>query len=154
MFKTTTGTFITHIPYRGAAQAVTGLMAGEVDMMFENLPSVLGQIQGGEMVAIAVASDSRAPQLPDVKLLKEQGIVGGEADSWLALFAPAKVPPAVLATLSNAVLDAIRKPALAANAVKQGIAVNVREPSAFQTYLADEMKKWAQVIKQAQVKVD
>ncbi len=74
LFKTTTGTFITHIPYRGAAQAVTGLMAGEVDLMFENLPSVLGQIQGGGVKALAVTTRQRSKALPGVPTLIESGL--------------------------------------------------------------------------------
>jgi tripartite-type tricarboxylate transporter receptor subunit TctC len=154
LFKTITGTQMVHIPFKGAAPMALEVVAGRIDVAFATLPSVLGQIQGGEMVAIAVASDSRAPQLQDVKLLKEQGIIGGEADSWLALFAPAKTPAPVLAELSKAVLAALAKPAVAETAVKQGIAVNVREPEAFKAYLAAELKKWADVAKQAQVKVE
>jgi len=154
LFKTITGTQMAHIPFKGAAPMALEIVAGRIDVAFATLPSVLGQVQGGEMQAIAIASDGRAPQLPDVKLLKEQGISGGEADSWLALFAPARTPAPVLATLSKAVIDAISKPAVAASAVKQGIAVNVRDPEAFKAYLAAELKKWAAVVKQAQVKVE
>jgi tripartite-type tricarboxylate transporter receptor subunit TctC len=154
LLKTITGTQITHIPFKGAAPMAIEIVAGRIDVAFATLPSVLGQIQGAEMKAIAVASSVRAPQLPEVKLLAEQGIAGGEADSWLAMFAPAKVPAPVVAALSQAILDALAKPAVAANAVKQGIAVNVRSPGPFRGYLNDELKKWAGVIKQAQIKVE
>lgn len=154
LLKTITGTDIQHIPFKGAAPMALEIVAGRIDVAFATLPSVLGQIEGGEMIAIAVASDLRAPQLPDVKLLKEQGIVGGEADSWLAIFAPAKTPAPVQAALSDAILAAVRKPQVAAGAVKQGIAVNVREPQAFRAYLDSEMDKWAAVVKAANVKAN
>jgi tripartite-type tricarboxylate transporter receptor subunit TctC len=154
LFKTISATDMRHIPFKGAAPMALEIVAGRIDVAFATLPSILGQVQGGEMKAIAIASGVRAPQLPDVKLLSEQGIVDAEADSWLALFAPAKTPPAIIATWSKAVIDALAKPSVAASAVKQGIAVNVREPEAFKVYLGGELKKWAAVIKQAQVKTD
>jgi tripartite-type tricarboxylate transporter receptor subunit TctC len=154
LFKTITGTQMVHIPFKGAAPMALEVVAGRIDVAFATLPSVLGQIEGGEMIAIAVASDARAPQLPNVKLLKEQGIIGGEADSWLAMFAPAKTPAPVLTALSQAVLEALATPIVAENAVKQGIAVNMREPAAFKAYLAAELTKWADVVRQAQVKVE
>ncbi len=154
LFKTRTGTQMQHVPFRGAAPMAFEIVAGRIDVAFATLPSVLGQVQGGEMRAIAIASNVRAPQLPDVALLKEQGIVDAEADSWLALFAPARTPPAVLETLSKAVLAALAKPDVAASAIKQGIAVNVRGPEAFKPYLAAEIKKWADVARTAQVKTE
>ncbi len=154
LFKTITGTEMRHIPFKGAAPMALEIVAGRIDVAFATLPSILGQVQGGEMKAIAIASSVRAPQLPEVKLLKEQGVVDGEADSWLALFAPAKTPTPVLATWSKAVINALAKPTIAASAVKQGIAVNVRDPEAFKVYLGAELKKWAAVVKQAQVKTD
>ena len=154
LFKTITGTDMRHIPFKGAAPMALEIVAGRIDVAFATLPSVLGQVQGGEMKAIAIASSVRAPQLPAVKLLNEQGVVDGEADSWLALFAPARTPAPIIAIWSKAVIETLTKPNIAASAIKQGIAVNVREPDAFKVYLGAELKKWAAVIKQAQVKTD
>ncbi len=154
LFKTITGTDMRHIPFKGAAPMALEIVAGRIDVAFATLPSVLGQVQGGEMKAIAIASSVRAPQLPAVELLNEQGVVDGEADSWLALFAPARTPAPIIAIWSKAVIDTLAKPNIAASAIKQGIAVNVRDPDAFKVYLGDELKKWAAVIKQAQVKTD
>lgn len=103
---------------------------------------------------MAIASDNRAPQLPAVPLLKEQGVTGGEADAWLALFAPAKTPSATVDILSKAVLAAIGKPDVAANATKQGMLVNVRGPAAFRAYQEAEVKKWAEVVQIAKVKTE
>lgn len=154
LFKTKTGTEMQHVAFRGAAPLSLEIVAGRIDAAFATLPSVLGLIQGGEIKALAISSDSRAPQLPDVPLLKEQGVLGGESDAWLALFAPGKTPPAVVETLSKAVLAALAKPDVAANAVKQGIAVNVRGAAAFRSYQEDELKKWAEVVRIAKVKAE
>lgn len=152
LFKTRTGTSMTHVPFRGAAPLALEIVAGRIDLSFSTLPSVLGQIQGGEMKAVAIASNVRAPQLPDVPLLKEQGVKDSEGDSWLALFVPAAAPPAVVERLTTSVLKALAKPDVAANAIKQGIAVNVRSGKDFAGYQAAEMIKWADVIKAANVK--
>jgi tripartite-type tricarboxylate transporter receptor subunit TctC len=154
LFKTRTGLTAQHVPFRGAAPMALEILAGRIDLSFATLPSVLGQIQAKEMLALALASNVRAPQLPDVKLLKEQGVTDAEGDSWLALFAPAGVPDAVISKLTAAVLKALTKPDVAANAIKQGIAVNVRDAKAFSAYHQDEMKKWADVIKAANVKIE
>jgi tripartite-type tricarboxylate transporter receptor subunit TctC len=152
LFKTRTGTQMQHVPFRGAAPLALEIVAGRIDVAFATLPSVLGQIQAGEMKALAVASTVRAPQLKDVPLLAEQGVKDSEADSWLAFFAPAKAPAAAREVLTKAVLAALAKPAVAESAIKQGIAVNVRAPDKFKPYLAAELKKWADVVKTAGVK--
>ena len=152
LLKTRTGTDMLHVPFKGAAPMALEIVAGRIDVAFSTLPSVLGQIQGGEMKALAIASDLRAPQVPEVPLLKEQGVIDSEADSWLALFAPAKTPTAALDKLTKAVLAALAKPVVAEAAIKQGIAVNVRGPDAFKVYLATELKKWGDVVRIANVK--
>ncbi len=152
LLKTRTGTQMQHVPFKGAAPMALEILAGRIDVAFATLPSVLGQIQAKEMKALAIASNMRAPQVPDVPLLKEQGILDSEADSWLALFAPGKTPPAVVDKLSKVVLASLAKPAIAEAATKQGIAVNVRGSEAFKAYLAAELKKWGEVVRVANVK--
>ncbi|HRK23778.1 MAG TPA: tripartite tricarboxylate transporter substrate binding protein [Beijerinckiaceae bacterium] len=151
LFKTRTGTDMTHIPYQGAGPMAAEVMAGRIELAFATLPSVLGQIRGGSMRALAVASLNRAPQLPDVPTLKEQGLVDSEADSWLALFSPAATPPEARDRLTKAVLGALGKPAVAEGVVKLGFALSLREPAAFATYHKAEMLKWEAVIKAAKV---
>jgi tripartite-type tricarboxylate transporter receptor subunit TctC len=154
LFKTRTGTSATHVPFRGAAPMALEIVAGRIDLAFATLPSVLGQVQAGEILALAIASGVRAPQLPDVPLLAEQGVKDAEADSWLALFAPAQTPAAVRASLGEAVAKAMSKADVVAGAVKQGIAINPRAATAFATYHTAEMTKWADVIRTAGVKID
>lgn len=152
LFKARTGTQMQHVPFRGAAPMAQEIAAGRIDVAFATLPSVLGQIEGKLMKGIAVASLARAPQLPDIPLLKEQGVTEGEADSWLALFAPGKTPQAALDTLSRTVMAALAKPDIKAKAVGQGIAVNVRSPADFKVYQKAEIERWSKVAKDAGVK--
>lgn len=154
LFKTRTGTQMQHVPFRGAAPLALEIVAGRIDLSFATLPSILGQTQGGEMKALAIASHARAPQLPDVPLLKEQGITDAEGDSWLALFAPSATPAPVVEVLAKSAVAALAKPDIRDKAIGQGIAVNVRDGTAFKTYHSAEMTKWADVIRSANVKID
>ncbi|MBV1695323.1 MAG: tripartite tricarboxylate transporter substrate binding protein [Hyphomicrobiales bacterium] len=154
LFRTRTGTQMQHVPFRGAAPMALEIVAGRIDLSFATLPSVLGQVQGGEMKALAIASHVRAPQLPEVPLLKEQGVTDSEGDSWLALFAPAATPAPVVDILAKSAIAALAKPDVRDKAIGQGIAVNVRDGAAFKTYHVAEMSKWSDVIRAANVKID
>lgn len=110
LLKSTTGTFITHIPYRGAAAAVTGLISGEVDMMFENLPLVMGQIQCGAVKALAVTTLRRSKTLPDVPTVVELGMPEFDVSAWYGVAAPAGKPPAVVSALEQALQKIMREP--------------------------------------------
>ena len=154
LFKSRAGIDVKHIPFRGSAPLALEIVAERIDLSFATVPTVLGQIQAGEMLALALASDAPSPQLPAVPLLKTQGVTGSEGDAWLALFAPAAIPPANLDRLRRSVAAAMSKPEARANAIKLGIAVNVRDGQAFADYQAAEFKKWADVIKSAGVKVE
>lgn len=149
LFKNRTGTDMQHVAFRGAAPMALEIIAGRIDLAFSTLPSVLGQIQGNEMRALAIASDHKAPQLPDVPLLKDQGVTGSEGDAWLALFVPAKTPAGTVEILTHTVMVILARPAVRDNAVKQGIAVNIRNSADFAAYHKAEMVKWANVIKVA-----
>jgi tripartite-type tricarboxylate transporter receptor subunit TctC len=151
LFKTKTGIDMQHVPFRGAAPMAQEIAGDRIDVAFATLPSVLGLVQGSLMKGLAIASLQRAPQLPDIPVLKEQGVVDGEADSWLALFAPAKTPDDVVQRLSGAVIAGLGKPAVRTRAIEQGIAVNVREPGPFAVYQRAELARWSAVAKAANV---
>lgn len=151
LFRTRTGTEMQHVPFRGAAPMAQEIAGDRIDLAFATLPSVLGLIQGNLMKGLAVASLQRAPQLPDIPLLREQGIVDGEADSWLALFAPSKTPAPVVERLTQVVLGALAKPAVRDRAIQQGIAVNVRSAADFKSYQTAEIARWSAVAKAANV---
>jgi len=151
LFKAKTGTEMQHVPFRGAAPLSLELVAGRIDAAFSTLPTVVSLIESGEIRALAMASDRRAAQLPQVPTLAEAGVTGGEADAWIALFAPAATPAPVVATLGGAVKAAMGKPDLATSARKQGIAVNVRDGAAFRTFQVAEVAKWADVARAGKV---
>jgi tripartite-type tricarboxylate transporter receptor subunit TctC len=152
LFLARTGTRMTHVPFRGAAPLALEIVAGRIDAAFVTLPSVLGQIEGGEMVALALASSQQAPQLPRIGLLSQAGVRDAEADAWLALFAPRATPSAIVARLSAAVTTIMRRKEVADAATRLGMAVNVRGSEAFSTYLDGETTKWLDVVREAGVK--
>lgn len=154
LFKVRTGTDMVHVPFRGAAPLAQEIAAGRIDCSFATLPSVLGQIQGDLMKALALASGNRSDLLPGVPMLRETGVPDAEGDSWLALFAPAGIPAAARERLSNEILAALAKPAVKEAINKQGIALNVRDSAAFAAYQATEVKKWADVARIAKVVVE
>jgi tripartite-type tricarboxylate transporter receptor subunit TctC len=145
LFKNSTGTFITHIPYRGAAAAVTGLMAGEVDMMFENLPSALGQIQGNAVKALAVTTTTRSNALPDVPTLAELGVAGFDVSAWYGVAAPAGTPAAVIARMEQALQKVLAVPEVANAMAGRGATVGFLDARAMGEFMAADAAKWKRV---------
>ncbi len=152
LFMARTGIKMTHVPFRGAAPLVQELIAGRIDVSNSTLPSVLGQIQSGDIRAIAIASPQRNPALPEVPTLREQGITNADAESWAAFFAPAATPQPILDRLSREIIAALQKPSVAESIRKTGFSLKVRDPEAFKPYHAQEMQTWAEIIKAAGVK--
>lgn len=152
LFQARTGTRMTHVAFRGAAPLALEIVAGRIDCAFATLPSVLGQIEGGEMKALALASPQRAPQLPSLGLLSEAGVADADADAWLALFAPRATPAAIVTQLSTSVAAAMRRAPVSAAATKLGMVVKVRDSGEFAAYLVGENRKWLDVVRLAGVK--
>jgi tripartite-type tricarboxylate transporter receptor subunit TctC len=145
LMKSNTGSFITHIPYRGAAQAVTGLIAGEVDMMFENLPSVIGQIQGGAVKALAVTTRARSKALPNVPTLAESGLKDFDVSSWYGLAAPAGTPAAVITKLEQALEKIARDAEIVRTMESRGADVGFLNAQLMGTFMAEDAAKWKRV---------
>lgn len=139
-FNRLAGTRMNHIPYKGAAQAVTDLMGGQVDSSFATLGSVLPQVQSGKLRALAVASSQRSPFLPDVPTFEESGIKGYSADAWYGLLAPASTPPEILAKLTQISADFARAPATAEKLRGLGMQPQNTCGSAFNAQLDGEIK--------------
>jgi tripartite-type tricarboxylate transporter receptor subunit TctC len=152
LFMARTGIRMTHVPFRGAAPLVQELMGGRLDVSNSTLPSVLGQIQSGDIRAIALASPRRNPTIPDVPTLREGGILDADAESWAAFFAPAATPSTILDRLSREIIAVLRKPAVREAITKMGFSLEVRDPAAFRPYLAEEIATWGEIIKAAGVK--
>ena len=151
LLKSSTGTFITHIPYRGAAAAVTGLIGGDIDMMFENLPSVLGQIQGGAVKALAVTTRQRSKALPGVPTLVESGLPDFDVSAWYGLAAPAGTPSALVTTLEQALQKVMRDPEITKAMESRGADLGFLGATAMTAFMAADAAKWKRVAEFAKI---
>jgi tripartite-type tricarboxylate transporter receptor subunit TctC len=135
-----------HVPYRGAAPALTDLLGGQVDVLAADVPVLIAQIQAGNLVPIGAAAGKRDAILPDVPTLAEQGYPNTDASNWYALLAPAKTPPAVIAKLNKAVNDALNDPAVHDKLVKTGATPVGGTPESLGAFLKSEYDKWGRVV--------
>ncbi len=157
MFKARTGADMTHVPYRGSGEAVPALMSGDVDVMFDNLPSALPHIQSGELRALAVTTPDRADALPDVPTLAETGIDGLDgfaARSWFGILVPADTDDAVVDKLSVALNGVLENDDFKKFADGRGAQIEGGSPADFTAYIADELTKWKVVVDEAGVTVE
>ncbi|HLS55632.1 MAG TPA: tripartite tricarboxylate transporter substrate binding protein [Zeimonas sp.] len=154
LFKSMTGTFMTHIPYRGSAPAIADLLAGQVQLMFDNLPSAMPQIKAGKLRALAVTSAKRAAALPDVPTVAEAGVPGYEASSWFGLVAPAGTPKEIAEKTQQAIAHAWATPEVREKLLGQGAEPVANTPAEFAKYIDAEIAKWAKVVKASGAKID
>ncbi|MBB1631078.1 MULTISPECIES: tripartite tricarboxylate transporter substrate binding protein [Cupriavidus] len=143
------GVKMQHVPYKGAAPAMTDLLAGQVNLMFDNLPSALAQIQAGKVRALAVTSPQRSPILPDVPTVAESGLPGYVVNSWFGLLAPAGTPPALVARLQQTVAKVLATPEVKQRIEQLGAVPGGDSPAAFAAVIRADTEKWARVIKSA-----
>ena len=155
LFKTMTGTYMVHFPYRGSGPALLDLIGGTMDVMFDNLPSALPQIKAGKLVALAVTSSQRSSVLPDVPTVAEAGpIKGYEASSWFGLLAPAGTPAEIVNRIQQETAKALGAPALKERLQSQGAVPGGMSSADFGRFIAAETKKWSAVVKASGAKVD
>ena len=131
MFSTAAGFKFVHVPYRGAAPALTDLLGGQVQAFFADVPAVMPQITGGKVRPIALASDQRNPMLPEVPTLAELGYPDTSSDNWYGLLAPAKTPPEIIAKLNAAFVAAINDPVVKDKLIKSGAIPVANTPDQF-----------------------
>ncbi|WP_159348678.1 Bug family tripartite tricarboxylate transporter substrate binding protein [Roseomonas harenae] len=154
LFKDATGTEIQHVPYRGAAPAITDLIAGNIDMIIDNVPNILGHIRGNAVRPLAVATEQRLPQLPDVPTTAEAGVSGFIFGTSFGMAAPAGTPPAIIAAVADAVAAALRDPAIGGRLVEQGTILGGQGPHAFAALIENEKKTLEPVIKRAGIRAE
>ncbi|MEO8741181.1 MAG: tripartite tricarboxylate transporter substrate binding protein [Casimicrobiaceae bacterium] len=154
LFKTMAGVDMTHVPYKGSSPALADLMGGQVQIMFDNLPSALPQIKGGKLRAIAVTSLKRAPALPDVPTISESGLPGFEASSWFGVLAPAGTPAPIVAKINADVNKWLQSPEARDQLLAQGANAAGGTPEQFAQHIRAETEKWAKVVKASGAKVD
>ncbi len=153
-FTQLTGTRMNHIPYKGAAQAVSDLMGGQVDSSLATLGSVLPQVQSGKLTALAVAAPQRSPLLPAVPTFEEAGVKGYSADAWYGLLAPAGTPPAVLATLERTAQDFLRAPATVEKLRGLGMQAQGVCGAPFAAQLQREVRDYSQLARALDLKAE
>lgn len=153
-FKMMTKTFITHIPYRGAGPAMQDLIAGQVDIEFDGLGSSAPQIKNGSIVALAVASQKRAPGFPNVPTAAEAGLVGYEVSTWYGLFAPKGTPQPIVDKMIAEVQKALNTPEIKATWANNGSETPTLTGDAFGRFVSTDIKRWAAVAKASGAKLD
>jgi tripartite-type tricarboxylate transporter receptor subunit TctC len=154
LFKSMTGTFILHVPYRGSAPALQDLIGGQIDMMFDNLPAALPQIRSGNVRALAVTTLKRSPSLPDLPTLDESGLKGFDSQGWFALLAPTGTPQPVLERINAEVNKALATPEFRERLQKVGADPVGGSIDDFKKRIASESERWAKVIKFANIKAE
>ena len=154
LFEQTTGTEMTHVPYKGSGAAIQDVLGGQVQVFMTTPPSVMQHVQAGKLKAYAVTGKARHPGLPSVPTTAEAGLNGFELEAWVALFAPAGTPPAVVARLSEAVKTALDTPEAKANAAKQGIELRYLGPEALAALVTRETQYWGNLIKTRNISAD
>jgi tripartite-type tricarboxylate transporter receptor subunit TctC len=147
-----TGAALLHIPYKGAAPAITDLMGGTVNAFFGDVPGLITHVKGGRLKAIGIASEKRHPALPDVKTLEEQGIKGVDTINWYALFAPIKTPTATIDALNKAIRAAVAVPAVFDKLQQSGADPVTSTPQELASLLRRDTEKWAKMIKAKGIK--
>jgi tripartite-type tricarboxylate transporter receptor subunit TctC len=154
MFKSMTGSFIVHVPYRGSSLALQDLIGGQIDMMFDNLPASLPHIQSGTVRALAVTSLKRSSSAPQLPTLDESGLPGFDAQGWFSLLAPAGTPQTILERLNAEVNKTLATPEFRERLAKVGADPVGGSIEDFRERLRSETERWAKVIKFANVKAD
>jgi tripartite-type tricarboxylate transporter receptor subunit TctC len=157
LFKSMSGTFMVHFPYKGSSPALLDLVGGATDVMFDNLPSSLQLIKSGKLKALAVTSSQRSGALPDVPTLEQAGgpaLKGFDASSWFGLLAPAGTPPEIVVRIQREVAKSLNSPEIKEKLLAQGAIPSGNTPAEFAKFIDSEHKKWAQVVKNSGAKVD
>ncbi len=154
LFKSMAGVDITHVPYKGAPQAVTDLIGGYVNLMLNSIPPVLPHVKAGRLRLLGVSSLTRSPQLPDVPTIGEAGVPGYESITWFGLLAPAKTPPLIVARLNEVVVKVVRTPETRSQLELQGYDPVGSSAQEFAEFIRAESAKYAKLVKAAGVKVD
>jgi tripartite-type tricarboxylate transporter receptor subunit TctC len=154
LFKSMAGVQMVHVPYKGSAPAVTDLLGGQIDIMFDNMPSAIQHVRNGKLRPIAVTTAKRSPELPDVPTIAEAGVPGYEATSWFGMFAPAGTPAPVVARLNGALVKVLAEPEVKKKLAEQGAEPLSEKPEQFAEFIRKETAKWSKVVKDSGATAD
>jgi tripartite-type tricarboxylate transporter receptor subunit TctC len=153
-FKSVTGTTMTHVPYKGSGPAMVDLIAGNIHVYFETMPSALQHVRAGSVRALAVTSRQRSASLPQVPTIAESGVENFDASSWYGLFAPANTPRWVVSRLNESVNQAFHSAEFNAQWTSLGAEAGGGAPIELSTLLTAEVSRWAAVVKSANIRVE
>jgi tripartite-type tricarboxylate transporter receptor subunit TctC len=154
MFKHMLGLDITHVPYKGSAPAVTDLIGGQVDMMFDNIPSAISHIRSGKLRAIATTGAKRAASLPELPTMDESGVKGYLSGAWFGLVVPVGTPPAIIARLNAEGQKAVESPAFVKRMNDLGYEIVGGTPEQMAAMIKDEYERWGPIVKASGAKVN
>jgi tripartite-type tricarboxylate transporter receptor subunit TctC len=154
LFKQMAGVDIVHVPYKGAPQAVTDVLAGHMNMMFNSVAPIVGYIKTGKIRVLGIASLQRSPQLPDVPTIHESGVPGFEAVNWFGLFAPAKTPRPIINRVNGALVKTVKTPELQAQFIALGADPVGSTVEEFTAFVKRDMEKYEKVVRISGAKVD
>ena len=149
-----TGVKMAHIPYKGSAPAVTALIGGEIDVLFDNVPNVLQQIKAGRMKGIGVSGLQRSVLLPDTPTVAEAGVPGFEVNVWFGMQVPAGTPKAVVDKLNRDIVTLLKEPEVVQRFRNQGVEVAASTPEQFGALVRSEITKWTQLIREANIRIE
>jgi len=152
LFKAKTGIKLTHVAYRGGAQATMAVVAGDVHLTFANMADALGQIEGGKVRALGITTATRSPAAPDVPTLSEQGVSGYVTESWNALFAPKDTPRPIVDRLPSIASEMAKDAAVQKRMHAFGSVAVASGPEAFERMLRQESAQWASLVKEIGLK--
>ncbi len=154
MLKAMAGIDLTHIPYKGTAPALTDLLAGQVQLMFTSMATVLPHVRTGRIKGIAVGSAKRSPAVPDIPTVAESGVPGFDYVTWFAFFAPAATPASVIARLNGELVRILAEPTLMQYFSSQGAEPSATTPAGLAQYMRDEHERWKRVIRSANIRAE
>jgi tripartite-type tricarboxylate transporter receptor subunit TctC len=154
LFKAMAGLDIVHVPYKESSGARTGVLGGQVEMMFDAVTVMNEHVKAGKVRALATSGKVRSTVMPNVPTLSEAGVPGYEATIWLGLIAPAKTPPAIVERLNSEITKIVQRPETQAEWAKQGATSMVMTPAAFGKFLDDDIVKWARIVKISGARAD
>lgn len=154
IFRSMTDLDLPHIPYKGSGPALTDLMGGQVQLMFDSIATSLPHVKSGKLRALGVTGATRSPVAPDVPTIAEQGVPGYSATGWLGVLVPAHTPPEIVAKLHNAVVSALKVPSVAATFSSLGMEIVGSTPKEFAAFIQAETIKWGRAVRESGAHVD
>ena len=154
LMKSMSKTYMLHIPYRGAGPAMTDLLGGQVDLMFDNLPTALPHIKAGKLRGLAVTTAARSPLAPDLPTMAESGLPGFELATWFAFFAPAATPKPIVDKISTDMRRVLAQPDMKERLAAIGVDIRASSPDELAAFQRSEQAKWGKIVKDSGAKVD